>query len=254
MKLIISIRSELYKTKRTVSFYLTLIMAALIPLIFLLTIWFSETSPELKKDSFNVMFTMPFQVTSFVIFPLFVVMICTLLPQIEYKNNAWKQVLASPQSKANVFVAKFVSINLLFLVFLVANHFFMLLLAVAAHFIKPELRLLYQPFDFFSILKTASNCYVSLLAIAAIQFWIGLRSKNFIVPIAVGLALWFTGNFMVLKSNSIYAKYFPYSFHIYAAFPEYRAQSNNIGLTSFGYTATFLLLGFVDFKRRRMSS
>ena len=254
MNLLISIRSEILKTRRTASFYLTLIMAAVIPVIFFITICFDGISPESIKDPFNAMFKVPFQLTAFVIFPLFVVMICTLLPQIEYKNNTWKQVLASPQTKANVFAAKFLSIHRLILLFLLANHFFMLLLAVVTHFIEPGLKLLLQPVDAYTIVSTGLTSYVSLLAISAIQFWIGLRSKNFIVPIAIGLAFWFVGTFMVLEAHSVYANYFPYSFHVFAAFTEQQAEINSVRWTSVGYAILFLSLGFLDFRARRISS
>ncbi len=155
---------------------------------------------------------------------------------------------------SSVFAAKFLNIHLLILVFLIANHLFMFVSAVAVHFIDASLNLLYQPLNVYSLLVNSVNTYVAILAICAVQFWIGLRFKNFIVPIAIGFSLWFIGAMMVLEFHSSYANYFPYSFHIFSIFLKYKPQLPAVQLGSVGYAALFLLIGFIDFKRRRMTS
>src|SRR6187551_3066581 len=145
MNLLISLRSELLKT-RTASFYLTLIGAAAGPVIYLLNILLDEgESDSLKKDPLNALFKILSEMNGVALFPLFIILICTLLPQIEYRNNTWKQVFASPQTKVNVFLAKFMNVHLLMLVFLIATHLFMLLAAVGINFIKPGLNLFKHP-------------------------------------------------------------------------------------------------------------
>jgi hypothetical protein len=254
MNIFISFRSEILKTKCTASYYLTLVAAGFIPFIFLLNICISGMPQDLIKDPLNAIFREGFQITGFAIFPMFVILIGTLLPQIEYRNNTWKQVLASPQTKANVFMAKFLNIHLLILVFLLANHLFTFLVAVVAHLIAPALHVLDQPLDGYALLIRSVNAYITLLAVSSIQFWMGLRFKNFIVPVGIGLACWFAGSLIVLESHSPYAKYFPYSFHIFSNFPEYKSQLTKIEWTSLGYAILFLVIGFIDFRRRRMSA
>jgi hypothetical protein len=247
----ISLRTELLKTKRTAAFYLTLVAAAFGPFMSLLDLIFGEgVSEENGKVIFNEMFIQKFQMTSFVMLPMFVVLICTLLPQIEYKNNAWKQVLTSPQTKGNVFLAKFINIHLLILLFLIVNQLCMLVTVVILHFKEPSLNVLNQPVNWHKVLVTILNIYVALLAMSTIQFWLGLRFKNFIVPIAVGISCWIIGVILVEQFQSSFAAYFPYSFHVFGTFPDSKAQLNNILWTSAGYAVLFLVLGFIDFKRR----
>jgi len=253
MSILTSLRSEILKTKRTISFYFTLVGAAIVPCIYLINVAFDDIS-ETRKDPFNAMFKVSAEVNGLVFFPLFVVLICTLMPQMEYKNNTWKQVFASPQTKANIFIAKFLNIHMLLLVFLVANHAFMFLVAVATHFIMPDLNLLNQPLNGHTLLVNSANSYITIFAICAIQFWFGLRFRNFIVPIALGLALWITGTLMVFEYHSVYAKYFPYSFHIFANATQVKSQLNQVEWTSLAYSILFLALGFIDFSRRRMNA
>jgi hypothetical protein len=176
------------------------------------------------------------------------------MPQIEYKNNTWKQVFASPQTKANIFIARFLNIHLLLLVFLVANHAFMFLAAVATHFIIPDLNLLHQPLNVHAIIVNSANSYFTIFAICAIQFWLGLRFKNFIVPVALGLVLWFIGMYMVFEAHSAYAKYFPYSFHIFGIYKKLNTELNQVAWTSLTYGVVFLGAGFIDFSRRRLNT
>src|SRR6476620_10543444 len=126
MNILISLRSELLKTTRTASFYITLIGAAVGPVIYLFNLLLDEGEVDaLKNDPLNTLFKILSEMNGTALFPLFVILICTLLPQIEYRNNTWKQLFTSPQTKANVFLAKFMNVQLLMLVFLIATHVFM---------------------------------------------------------------------------------------------------------------------------------
>jgi hypothetical protein len=254
MNLPISLRSEMLKTRRTASLYLTLILAVVIPFIFFLDVCFDGVEAKNKKDIFNVFFREAFTMTGFLIFPIFIVLLCTLLPQIEYKNNAWKQVLASPQIKGDIFLAKFLNIHLLLLVFLVANHLFMFVAAAGIHFIQPSLQILDRPLDLSAIVTRGVNTYIALLALSALQFWLGLRFKNFIVPMAIGLSGWIIGALMVMEYKSSYAIYFPYSFHVFSIFPGDKPQLTSVLWTSVGYTVVLLVLSFMDFTRKRVSA
>ncbi|HEU4470750.1 MAG TPA: ABC transporter permease, partial [Flavisolibacter sp.] len=127
MKLLTALRSEMLKTKRTASLYFTPIGAAFIPAIFLLNILTEgDDLNNISKDPLNTIFKLNLERTGLVFFPMFVILVCTLLPQIEYRNNTWKQLFASPQTKSDIFLAKFLNINLLIVIFLLANLFFML--------------------------------------------------------------------------------------------------------------------------------
>ncbi len=253
MKLLVSLRSEIFKTKRTAPVYFTVAAAAFSPLMSMLDLIFDGVDADHRKDIFNEMFTTKFMMTGAVILPWFIILTCTLLPQIEYKNNTWKQVLTSPQTKGNVFLAKFINVQVLIVLFLLTNLLLMFVGAVILHFMEPALHVLNQPLNGNDVLMTIVNSYVALLAMCAIQHWLGLCFKNFIAPIAIGISCWFIGSILVMQMKSDFAEYFPYSFHMYASFPEYKRQLNSIHLGSVGYAVAFLIVGLVDFKSRRMN-
>lgn len=254
MSLLVSLRSELIKTTQTASFYLTLIGAAVGPVIYLSNVLLDDGELDgISKDPLNALFKILSEMNGVALFPLFIILICTLLPQIEYRNNTWKQVFTSPQTKANVFLAKFINVHLLMLLFLIATHLFMFLTIVAINFIKPELNLFNYPFNERMLFVNAANGYLVMLAVCAIQFWIGLRSKNFIAPIGIGLALWLIGTIIAVQYKSNLVNYFPYSFQGYIVSSGLKPQLTQIIWTSLGYALLFLGVGFFDFKRRTVS-
>jgi lantibiotic transport system permease protein len=93
-----------------------------------------------------------------------------------------------------------------------------------------------------------------VLALSAIHFWLGIRSKNFILPIGVGLALWLTGTLLVLEFKASWATYFPYSFQSITLSSQTRPYLEQVMWTSAGYAVLVLLIGFLDFRRRRMNA
>lgn len=255
MKLITTLRAEILKTKRTASLYFALLGALPIPLIFLLNVVTGGGDLQaIGKDPLNSIFEMGAERAGVIFFPMFVIMVCTMLPQIEYRNNTWKQVFASPQTKSNVYLAKFLNINLLILLFLVANIVYMALTVVVIHFYDPKLNLLNQPFDAARLLLRTANTYVTVLAICAFQFWLGLRFRNFIIPTSIGFALWVTGMMLSFEFKSPMVDYFPYSFQTFPFITDFQPRMAQVALTSVGYAALILLLGFLDFRRRRLTA
>ena len=253
MNLLISFRSELLKTRKA-PLYLTLIGAAIGPVIYLFNVLIDENEIDpSEKDPLNALFKMLSEMNGTALFPLFVILICTLLSQIEYRNNTWKQIFASPQTKVNVFLAKFMNVHLLMLVFLIATHLFMFLTIAGINFMKPTLNLFNHPLNFNTVLVNAANAYILLLGLCAIQFWIGLRSRNFIVPIGIGFAFWLTGTIMAVqyKSNLVY--YFPYCFPAFPVSTKLKSELTQVAWTSLGYTVSILIVGFFDFRKSTAS-
>jgi hypothetical protein len=254
MNLLISLRSELLKAKRTAAFYLAFGTGIFGVLICMLDFITDGIPADSRAIVFDVMMTDKFQVSAFLIFPLFIILACTLLAQIEYKNNAWKQVFSSPQPKWMVFITKFLTVQLLILVFLFTDLLLMFLGAVLLHFMEPDLGVLGQPLEKDEIFKIRAITYVALLPMSAMQFWLGLRFKNFVTPIGVGIALWITGSMLVLEIKADFAEYFPYSYPAMSNF-----SKNHVGIDSYfwfalGYSGLFMIAGFLDFRRNRIIS
>ena len=184
-------QAELLKTKRTSSFWLSLLGAGFIPAL-LLAGYLTKpggAATQLKEEPWNIHFFWGFQAMGFFLLPMFVVLLCALVPQIEFKNNAWKQVFASPQSYGQVYFSKLLAIHTMLLFFFVSFNLFMLGAGLISSLVHAQLPFLDRGFDLKRLLQLNLKMYISTLGIAAIQYWLSLRFKNFVLPVGIGLAL-----------------------------------------------------------------
>src|SRR6476646_5799336 len=140
MSFAIAARAELLKTKRTASVWLTVLGAGFIPALFLLGYLSNpeKVMPQLEQGPWNVHFFRCWQAQSFFLFPMYITLICSLIPQIEYKNNTWKQVFAAPQSMGTIFFSKFLTIQLMLLFFMVLFNAFIFGSVVLLTLIYPK--------------------------------------------------------------------------------------------------------------------
>ena len=120
MNMLISLRSELLKSKRSAAAYFCFIAAAIIPLLLTFDTATPQAIKALSADPWNLHFKAGIEFMGNLILPIFIILICTFLPQIEYRNSTWKQLLTSPQSFAHIFFSKFLMVHLLILVFFIA--------------------------------------------------------------------------------------------------------------------------------------
>ncbi|HEY1112498.1 MAG TPA: ABC transporter permease [Chitinophagaceae bacterium] len=248
MSFYLSLRAEMLKTRRTAAFYLTGIVASLLPLLYLVDFATDDSDARpYKADPWQLFFLEGWKGINFVILTWFVILLCTLLAQIEHRNNTWKQVFASPVPASQVFFSKFLGLQLLVVLFLVIYNTLMLASATALHFLSKELPFLDHHFDVRNWLLMNGKTYLAVLPISVIQFWLSLRFKNFIVPMGIGLALWLAGSLAVFEWHFESLHLFPYMYPLVVVVPDFKAQLPMVQASALVYTALFLFLALADF-------
>jgi hypothetical protein len=256
MSYAISLRTELIKTKRSAAFWICLLGSGFIPLIFMLTYIFNTENmvAKMKEQPWEKHFIQGWQAFSLFLLPLFVIIVCSMIVQIEYKNNTWKQVFSSPQSIGNIFFSKFSTILLMVLFLFVMFNVFMVGAAIIANLIHKEYSFLSKSMDINVLIKMNFKTFISLLGIVAIQYWLSLRIKNFIVPIAIGLALLITA-IIIQPWEHIYKVPYAFPFITFMSIDQGALKEGNLllnhELNSIGYFATFTLLAFLDMRYRK---
>jgi hypothetical protein len=249
MSLLVSLRSESIKLKRTASIIVCLIAAASpSAVIFLEDIdigtlrkmgapWISHFLQQ--QDVINIAFL-----------PMYIILVSTLWLQTEYRDKTWKQVLTSPQAMINIFLSKFIILHLLILIFLISYNLFMALGAVGAELMHPHL---YDgELDFRKLIVTNAKSYFLTFAISAIQFWLALRFKNFIAPVAIGFVLWIMAPMMIFEMKWPNPEIYPYAYSILGMHPKYKANVVSYQWYSIAYALFFLAVAFIEFKVRKV--
>ena len=257
MSFIISTKAELIKTKRSASFWLSLIGSAVIPFIFfLIYILKPENASRFQVKPWELHFTQGWQAFAAFLLPMFVILICSLIPQIEFKNNTWKQVFASPQSVGNIYFSKYVAIIIMILFLFLMFNIFMLLSGAVPNLFYSKYTFLKNSIDWSALLKLNFKTFVSLLGIISIQYWIGLRFRNFIVPIGIGLGLLVSS--MILLPWEHVDKV-PYAYPLRTFMTSMTKNQNeltgpllqNHELNSVGYFIFFTIIAFLDMRFRK---
>jgi lantibiotic transport system permease protein len=196
------LKSEYTKTKHTSAFWVSLSLASFIPVIFfIVSIFKPEISSEFVKNPWAAFLYDNMARQSSFFMPMMVVLATSMLVQLEVKNNAWKQVFATPATPTQLFFAKFLVIQImivLYFVFFILSH---LICGSLMAIVNSDFKFLTQWPNFWQIGKISLKFMFYLLPISALQFWLSLRFKNFIVSFGVGMVLIISGLFALAWSH-----------------------------------------------------
>lgn len=209
MNYIYSLQSEWIKTKRSAASWLCIIGGFFIPLIYFIGFLKDKSSiNDYKLDIWQKLFNQSWQNMAAFLLPMGVILASSLITQIEYKNNTWKQLHATPQTYTNIFIAKFSVIILMTIKFFIFFNIGVILCGLIPcvlfdnHLPKENLPVMY-------FIKGNIKYFITCLPIIAIQYLISLQFKNFLVPIGIGL-LGLVGSLIGLSWKYIFIS--PYSY------------------------------------------
>ncbi len=207
-----SLQSEWLKTKRSTSFWICVVGGCFIPLIQMGAFLHTEysinsfpTMPGIWQMHYNQMWS---SMLSFLL-PMTIILFASLITQLEYKNNTWKQLHTTPQSFTMVFIAKLSAILLMILQFFI----FFNIAVIAVGYLSTLLidgAMPKESLPVLAILKSNTKIFITILPLVAAQYLISLRFKNFLVPVGIGL--------LMLVAALILANLWKYAYLLPAAF------------------------------------
>ena len=124
---------------------------------------------------------------AFMMLPLYVIILCTLVFFMEHRKEMWVMLLTLPVSREQLYWSKQTFTLLLFaaahVLFVIGILFSGLLMGV----IRPEAGLLAYLPDFGQIGKLAFETLWSILGLLALHFWLSRRFAHFIIPLLIGI-------------------------------------------------------------------
>ncbi|MCE6991897.1 ABC transporter permease [Dyadobacter sp. CY323] len=192
MMIVNSFQSEWLKRRHSAASWLTLIGALFIPAI-VLTKRISDYGTLSQSNSsgkiWNQVYGQCWQYMSVFLLPMGIILTASLLAQIEFGNNAWKQVHTTPQSHTTLFLAKFaVAITMLFQFFLIFNAG-IILTGILPALLFRDVPFPQQDFPFLGFLTGNAKFFLYALPILSLQYLLSIHIRNFMVPIGIGFAL-----------------------------------------------------------------
>jgi len=133
------------------------------------------------------------QFMGFFLLPMGVILATSLVTQLEFKNNTWKQVHTSPQPLTRVFWAKLAVIGTMLLQFFFLFNTGIYLVGVIPGLFISGVHYPAEPFPLLAFLKGNGYFFIDCLPIVALQYLVSLQFRNFLVPLGLGIALYVAG-------------------------------------------------------------
>jgi len=242
-----SIHSEWLKTRRSAASWLCLIGGFFIPIIYLILFLKDQTSISQVHvgNAWKMHFRDLWQNMSVFLLPMSLILTSSLVTQVEYRNNTWKQLHTTPQKYTTIFLAKFTVVMLMtFKLFIFFN------LGILLTGYIPSLLFDHQlpddPLPFGYILKENGKYFLACLPVMAIQFLVSLRFKNFLVPIGIGF-LGLIGTLIGITWKYIVMSPFSYCVLRGLGFP----SVYNLSLLAFIYFILILATSYILYVGRK---
>jgi hypothetical protein len=250
MNFIYSLQSEWLKTKRSAASWICLLGSFFIPAMLLFgSIVEHTTINDYDTNIWQSFFNQSWKFMGLALLPMGVIVASSLITQTEYKNNTWKQLYTTPQSYSTIFFAKLSAIFLMTIKFFI---FFNIGILVAATI--PTLLLRHSlpkesiPLTFF--LQANAKIFLTCLPVIATQYLLGLRFKNFLVSIGVGLLLW-AGSLILIQTWK-HAYLSPYSYSPLIALGTRKVPGNvNIFLLAVIYFIVITAISYFLYRTKK---
>ena len=188
-----SVRSEWLKQKRSLTSWLVMGGGLFVPgLVLAIRVRQHAILPEIYRtaDFWPKLWGSLWESMSLVILPVVIILAASLITQIEYRNNTWKQLHASPQPLATIFLAKLVIILAMVVRLILWFELGIFLTGMIPVLLFRGVRLPPGTIPFGLFFRRDLDYFIDALPIAAIQYLLALRFRNFMVPVGVGMALW----------------------------------------------------------------
>jgi len=196
MNFINTFQSEWLKKKRSLASWLVIVGAFFTPSIILMSrIKNADQLSALyvSDDFWQKLWNQTWESMAVFLLPIGIILAAGLITQIEYKNNTWKQLHTTPQRFTTIFFAKFLVILIMLVEVFVLFNVGIYLSAVIPSMLFSNVPYPTAPIPYMDFLNANVNFFLDCLPILALQYLISLQFKNFLVPIGVGLVIWFLG-------------------------------------------------------------
>ncbi len=188
-----SLQSEWIKRKRSLASWLAIVGGFFTPSIIIVArVVHSDRLPALYAASgfWKLLWRNSWESMALFLLPIGVILATSLVTQMEYKNNTWKQLHTVPLTLTAIFFSKLVIILAMMLQFFLLFNIGIYLSAVIPYLLFPDVSYPKESIPFMLFLKENMYYFVDCLPIIALQYLISLRYKNFLIPIGAGFMLW----------------------------------------------------------------
>src|ERR1035438_5421119 len=193
MQFIYCFKSEWLKKKHSLASWLVIIGAFFTPAIILIAKLVRYKGLEATNrapDFWETLWKSSWESMSIFLLPLGTILATSLITQLEYKNNTWKQLHTAPQRFTTLFFAKLSVITVMLLQFFLLFNIGIWLTAMIPSLLVPGASFPKERVPWLFFAQENARFFIEALPIMALQYLVSLKFKNFLVPVGMGIILW----------------------------------------------------------------
>ncbi len=250
------IQSEWLKKKHTAATWLILAGAFFMPVL-TLTVRLIHPDATRKENMQETLWTMMhyrnWAAMSMFLMPMALILFVSLITNIEYKNNTWKQLHTTPQTFRVIFLSKYIVIFIMTVQLFLLFHIGIYIAALIPSLLLKDIQFPSAPFPLRGYAKAAIYFFIDCTPIIAVQYLLGLRFKNFLVAIGGGFALLVAS---LLALNWKYGYVVPYIYMPLGLRENRTFVDPNVSrhLCALGYFAVITLLSYILYISKKEKS
>jgi len=243
---ILNTSTEFIKSRKTFAWWLVILGSGFMP-VFVSFVFLSKWErlvPQPGHNPWDDFTEMSWKGMGFLYTPFFIVLLTCLFFNIEHKNNTWKHIFTLPITKSNIYLSKLVTLIIFIALFYILYIPIWIGCGFTVGLIKPQLELTTHLPNYTSLLNLCFHSFIASLGILAIHFWLSIRFKNMIIPIAIAVIcgiIWIS----LYQGRIEEITYFPYSYHYSTVNPPEWVKLKMFGI--FPQHEIFSLLYFILF-------
>lgn len=188
-----SFNSEWLKTKRSLVAWTVVVGGFFTPLIIIIArLVRSEQLPRIYSAElfWQQHWKTSWESMAIFLLPMGVVLSTSLLTQLEFKNNTWKQLHTLPLSLTTIFFSKLAVIVVMMLQFFILFNIGIYLSAIVPWLLVSGVPYPKESIPYLTFLEENAYYFIDCLPIIALQYLVSLKYKNFLVPVGAGFLLW----------------------------------------------------------------
>ncbi|MFO8054896.1 MAG: ABC transporter permease [Bacteroidales bacterium] len=241
---------EFKKIRSTPALWISILGPFFISLLLFLIFYSGNNYGGYGANPYDALLSRSWNFPSIVLIPMFVVIINSLIINIEHSSGGWKMLLTAPVSRFLVYVSKWISISLVILLTFLMMALFILGFVMLLSLLKPDAGFSGHNPDLQIFFWRTLKMFIATLAMSTLQYQLSLWMKNSFKSIGIGLIGVIAG--MILMEWK-YIDYFPYAY-TGRSFTEFDPGNTGILLheyLSLGYMAVFLIAGWFLWKGKQ---
>lgn len=242
-----SLRAEWMKSRHTAAAWIVVTGAFFVPILAIVMRLTDHGKPQEKvfeKDLWAMMYQRNWTPMGMFLLPLMLILFTSLVTNLEFKNNTWKQLHTTPQHPLAIYAAKLLVVLLMMIQMFLLFNIGIWLSVVLPGLIFSDLQSPDTPYPYTKYLRGNMWFFIDCLPIVALQYLLSLKFKNFIVPVGIGFSLLVLA---LLALNARHGYLMPY---IYVPLNFRQNQGNvdpamNRHYWATAYFTLFIVLGYI---------